>query len=557
MKRKSINLKSMLILFALVPLTIGLILLSIVSINKTKTSLEDTTLEELKLASQGLKQYYEYNLQHAPVDGFVEYDPTEYIDKVNSNTGIQLTLFKDNIRFMTSLRNENGTRNEGTTAGEEIYAKVKAGNDYSSTDVVIGGTGYFVYYMPLIDDNKNIVGMSFAGKPITQIKNTEKSIIFSIIIIGLILEALFITIALIIAKKVSDPIKEVASKLSDLSDGQTNISVESSSHVTETIQLLDCLDNLSTKLKEIIYKINDNMSGLDNKITETNTNANKVAFEMQNISESMQNLADGSVTLSENIQDISNNTAEMDEVVSSTTKIVGVLKNSTDSMNNANSSAMESISNIVKSSEKSAEAVNNIHQSIIETNEAISKINEMVTLIASVANQTNLLALNASIEAARAGEAGRGFSVVATEIGNLATESNNSTNTIKSIVDKINKLSEVCVQQANDVKTIIDEERTLLTSAMEQFETLNNEITSSVDNIDSVSEITKKLYNIKDIIVNAISDLSAIAEESTATNEEVTATTETVNIEVDTVSKDMTTMTELSNNLKDAVSFFK
>lgn len=97
MKRKSINLKSMLILFALVPLTIGLILFSIVSINKTKTSLEDTTLEELKLASQGLKQYYEYDLQNDPVDGFVEYDPTEYIDKVNSNTGIQLTLFKDNV----------------------------------------------------------------------------------------------------------------------------------------------------------------------------------------------------------------------------------------------------------------------------------------------------------------------------------------------------------------------------------------------------------------------------------------------------------------------------
>lgn len=557
MNKKSINLKSMLILFALVPLTVGLILLSIVSIKTTESNLESTILEELKLASQGLKQYYEYDLQTNPVDEFVEYDPTEYIDKVNTNTGVQLTLFRDNIRFMTSLRNADGTRNEGTKAGEEVWATVQKNQDYQSTKVVIGGTDYFVYYMPLLDSNKNVVGMSFAGKPATQIKDAEKSIILTVVILGLILEGIFVVISILIAKKVSNPIKEVADKLSDLSDGQTNITIESNSHVTETIQLLACLDNLSSKLQEIVGKINTNMTGLDTKIIETNTNANKVSAEMQNISESMQNLADGSVTLSENVQDIYNNMSTMDEVVSTASSIVDTLKNSTESMSNANSSAMTSISDIAKSSEKSAEAVNNIHQSIVETNEAIGKINEMVTLIASVANQTNLLALNASIEAARAGDAGRGFSVVAEEIGNLATESNKSTNSIKDIVKQINTLSENCVQQANDVKEIIETERRLLTEATEQFEALNTEITTSVDNIDQVAEITTKLNDIKNIILSAVSDLSAIAEESTATNEEVTATTETVNTEVATVSTDMTTMTELSTNLKDAVSFFK
>lgn len=78
-------------------------------------------------------------------------------------------------------------------------------------------------------------------------------------------------------------------------------------------------------------------------------------------------------------------------------------------------------------------------QEALESLKGLSKINELASEILSIAGQTNLLSLNASIEAARAGEAGRGFSVVAGEIGNLADTSRNTASTIQALCDEANK----------------------------------------------------------------------------------------------------------------------
>ena len=559
MQKRSLNLKIMLILFALVPLTVGIIALAIVSVNLMKSNLEETTFEELKVASQGLKSYYEYDLinDNGLVDGFVEYAPEEYIDVVYNITGVNLTLFQGDVRFMTSLRNADGTRNEGTTASAEVWANCKTGKDFQSNSVVIGGKDYFVYYMPLFDADNQVIGMSFAGKPATQIQDAERHILLLILVISAILIAIFVVIALILAQKVANPIKEVAERLQDLSNGETNIELEYDSHLKETLILKESLISLKEALGNIVKTINANMQGLDEKITGTTSTANRVSDDMTQITDSMNGLAQSTTMLAENVQDINTNVIEMDTIVGTAVDTVTELKNSTTNMTEANTNALKCINDIADSSHVSAEAITGIAQSIMDTSVAVEKITEMVKLITDIASQTNLLSLNASIEAARAGDAGRGFSVVAEEIGKLAQESNTSAAKIKSVVEEISALSETCVGQAEQVKKIIEEQQALLDSALGQFDALNNEILTSVDNIDKVSEITEKLGSIKNTIMGAITDLSAVSQETSATNEEVVATTETVTHSVSNVSDDMNVMTGLAEDLKKSVAFFK
>jgi hypothetical protein len=115
--------------------------------------------------------------------------------------------------------------------------------------------------------------------------------------------------------------------------------------------------------------------------------------------------------------------------------------------------------------------------------EASTQINEAVNTIAQIAKQTNLLALNATIEAARAGEAGKGFAVVAGEVKDLSGKTQDATERIGQMIDKVQGLSGEAGAAMAAIGAVMEQVRDgqhVVAAAVEEQTTTNQEIGRSL-----------------------------------------------------------------------------
>jgi methyl-accepting chemotaxis protein len=144
---------------------------------------------------------------------------------------------------------------------------------------------------------------------------------------------------------------------------------------------------------------------------------------------------------------------------------------------------------------------------------AAEKIGDVVELINSIAAQTNLLALNATIEAARAGDAGRGFSVVASEVKALAAQTAKATEEIKTQVAGIQSASQSTAHSIKKITKIINDVsaiNTSISSAIEEQSAATQEVTR---NITSVKEVAAAAGQSSATVLSVAEELAKRAAE--------------------------------------------
>lgn len=151
----------------------------------------------------------------------------------------------------------------------------------------------------------------------------------------------------------------------------------------------------------------------------------------------------------------------------------------------------------------------------------MEEMNTIVELIGGITSQTSLLALNASIEAARAGEAGRGFSVVATEISGMATRTKEATVNITELIGNVSAAINEVVGVISKMITGIDEEKQGVSDAANSFETIQQNANDISNHMENMIKTVAELKKANELIVDSVQTISAISEEVAAHASEI------------------------------------
>lgn len=550
------KLSLMLVVFLIgyIPILTANTILTLFATNQLKNNLIATTYEKLRASAISVEQYFAWDIRE---DILCKDDVSyEFIDSLKVED-VEQTFFEGDTRYITSIKDEKGNRIEGTKADSKIWDIVKSGSDFKDGNITINGEKYYVYYMPVKSEDGTVIGMSFAGEKMQYVENASHALMREMYAIDTILLIVYGVILFYVARIIKRPMAAVSNAVIEIANGNLQQDTDIHAIMNENVVLIEAANILKDKLSDIVSKVDNCVSKLDWNASTLNELAVTNSAGTEQITSTMEELGSTASNLAGNVQDVNSMAITMGEDIGKIDDNVVTLGIGTKEMKDANDKASVSMETVLSSSNKSSDIVNKIAEQVQTTNDAVLEINKAVELIMNITSQTKLLSLNASIEAARAGEHGRGFSVVANEIKNLSEQSTEGATTIQSIADNILNKSNESVTLAQEVKKLIEEEQNNITETQNDFKTLSDSIEESINVANSIGEQTKNLDDIKQSIIENISELSAISEENAASNEEVTASVTNISNSMKDLVNDIEEIKQVSTQLSSLMQYFK
>ena len=517
---------------------------------------------------KGAMQYYDFanGFTAAPPDfaasqlpgAFDDYDSNK--QQVYDNVNAAIEAAKTNNDLFNNVLSAEGTTfaDEASTFDANMAAWESAYDLKSNSGDWEAFHGNFSVTRNSLNNMQEITEAWAEAENAALIKEIRIKVIAISVIFAILIVVLAALVVLII-NGIRTGIMKVTTDLDELANGNLTIAFPDDSKIgkDEIGQITKSAKTLSLKLRDVMtqsHAMSDEVTGTSTELAGSSSQAAQASGQ---VTDAVTEISKGAVSQAESVERAAGNTDDIGRNIENITSEVSEMDRFAEEMKEACDKSMSSLDKLIKQSEEVTASVKDIGDTINSTNDSAKSISEFTQAITDIATQTNLLSLNASIEAARAGDAGRGFAVVADEIRQLADQSSDSAEKIKSIVEQLLADSASSVSVLEKLNESFSVQAEQLDSTKSNMEIMSGNVASVKETSSSISVQVKSLYDAKNGLMEVISDLSAISEENAASTEETNASMEELNATFAIISESANKLQSLAEELKDNISYFK
>ena len=405
-----------------------------------------------------------------------------------------------------------------------------------------------------VSENADVAKEQLAAVYRTAIAASTASIIISV---AALLATLICVFRLVIIPLLKTQ-KEITDIIEDIDKREGDLTRRVSVHANQEVAAVgNGINVFMDKLQDIFKVIVNNSTRMESVVGEvrdsvvtSNSSVSDLSALTEELSATMEEMSANASLINTNTESVKQ---EVDQIAERTSEINAYTREMKEHADSMEASARE---NMESTGAKVNEILTVLNQAI-EDSKSVNQVNSLTDDILNIASQTNLLALNASIEAARAGEAGRGFSVVATEISQLAAASQEAANRIQQINSVVTQAVHNLADNANGLVQYMNES---ILPEFEEFVTAGSEYKNKATYIENVmNEFESKTDSLKNTMVEIQRSINTIAhaiEEGAKGVSNAADSTQVLVTDMENISNRMDENFEIATDLKKETAIF-